>query len=440
MLDKLRPYLDRRVALMLGLGFSCGLPILLVGGTFATRLATADIDIKAIGLFSYLLLPYSLKFLWAPALDATDVPLLSRLVGRRRAWMLLAQMASALSLLAMAVTDPVATLPLLGVAAFLLAFSAATQDIVVDAWRIEAAAIERQGMMLAAYQFGYSVGRVAAGAGALYIAAAGGWQLSYVVMAGLMAIGIASSLLAPAPPEPTRERRDARSALSRSTIQHALSAPLADLYRRHGRSLVAVLALVAFYRLPDFISGVMANPFYIKLGYSLPEIATVSKLYGVWIGMVGAIAGGWSIARFGLFPTLVVGAIVGAASNLSFSWLAWGPNETWRLAVAISIDNISGAFAGTALMAYMSGLTSLGFAATQYALLSSLYALPGKLVSGLSGFAVAAYGFPVFFALTAAVGIPVLALCLAFGRAATPSSAAAPSSALDGELAPPRPA
>ena len=411
----MRPYMDRRVALMGALGFSCGLPFLLVGGTLTARLATADIDIKAIGLFAYLLLPYSFKFLWAPVVDAFDVPLLSRRLGRRRSWMVVAQAASALSLLAMSAADPVATLPLLGLAAFLLAFSAATQDIVVDAWRIEAAGMERQGPMLAAYQLGYRLGLISAGAGALLIAASAGWQASYGTMAALMGVGLAASLLAPAPPERPGAGRPA-VAREPFAFGRAVKAPIADLYRRQGTRLVAVLALVAFYRLPDFVSGVMANPFYIRMGYTLPEIAAVSKLYGIWVGIVGAFAGGWAIARFGLYPVLVVGAVIGAASNLAFSWLALGPPEVWRLTVAISIDNFSGTFAGTALMAYMSGLTGIGFAATQYALLSSLYALPGKLVSGLSGFMVAAYGFPLFFALTAAVGIPVVVLCLFFGR------------------------
>ncbi|MDB5592460.1 MFS transporter, partial [Enterovirga sp.] len=382
------------------------------------------------------------KFLWATVVVAFDEPVLSRLLGRRRGWMALAQGCAFLSLLAMAATDPISSLPLLGLAAFLLAFSAATQDIVVDAWRIEAAGMERQGMMLAAYQLGYRFGLISAGAGALVLASSSGWQVSYLTMAALMLIGLVASLLAPAPPE--RERVPAGAPRPPFSFGRAVWAPLADLYRRQGRKLVAILLLVAFYRMPDFISGVMANPFYIRLGFTLPEIAAVSKLYGIWIGMIGAFVGGFSILRFGLYPTLVAGAIAGAGSNLAFSWLAYGPPEVWRLAVAVSIDNFSGTFAGTALMAYMSGLTGLGFAATQYALLSSLYALPGKLVSGLSGFAVAAWGFPAFFAATAAVGIPVVALCLLYGRAVRPPEPAVAATAVDpvepDTLAPARPA
>lgn len=457
MLDKIRPYLDRRVALMLALGYSCGLPFLLVAGTFTARLATADINIKEIGLFAYLLLPYSFKFLWAPIVDAVDLPVLSRLLGRRRSWMVLAQVGVGLALLAMAATDPIGSLPALGLAAFLMAFSAATQDIVIDAWRIESVPVERQGMMLAAYQLGYRLALITAGAGALllvdHLAGANAskaamtlaWQGAYVVMACLMLVGITATLLAPAPPEQSASRE-------KFDFGRAIAAPVADLYRRLGPRLVAVLALVAFYRLPDFVSGVMANPFYLKTGYSLSQIAAVSKLYGIWIGMLGAFVGGWAIIRFGLFPVLVAGAIAGAASNLAFSWLALhGPDvatfslpwlgETslpWRLAVAISIDNFSGTFAGTALMAYMSSLTGVGLAATQYALLSSLYALPGKLVSGISGYMVEAWGFAVFFAMTAAVGIPVVILCLLFGR--TPEAEEGTDPAGSEPDAPPRPA
>jgi PAT family beta-lactamase induction signal transducer AmpG len=415
--ESLKSYADRRVALMLFLGFSCGLPFLLVGGTFTARLATANIDIKAIGLFAYLLLPYSFKFLWAPVIDAFDVPLLSRLLGRRRSWMVLAQACAGLSLLLMSVTDPITSLPILGIAAFLLAFSAATQDIVVDAWRIESADLDHQGSMLAAYQLGYRLGLISAGAGALFIASSAGWHVSYLTMAALMAIGFTASLLAPAPEKTRRAGEPAPvTPRERFSFGRAVAAPVADLYRRQGPRLIAVLALVAFYRMPDFVSGVMANPFYIRMGYSLSEIAAVSKLYGIWIGIIGAFVGGWSIARFGLYRTLIVGAAVGAASNLAFSWLAAGAPDVWRLAVAISIDNFAGTYAGTALMAYMSGLTGIGFAATQYALLSSLYALPGKLVSGFSGFMVAAYGFSTFFALTAAIGLPVLVLAILYGR------------------------
>ncbi len=432
---RLGPYLDRRVAVMLALGFSSGLPLLMVLGTFSARLAFSDIDIKAIGLFSYLALPYSLKFLWSPVIDRLDPPLLARWLGRRRAWMVIAQGAVAASLALMAVANPADHLALLGLGAFLVALCAATQDVVIDGWRIDAAGTDMQGVMAATSNLGYRLALITAGAGALVLAHEAGWSTAYLAMAALMAVGMLAALAAP------RLDREASAddapSPARWSFRRAIAAPLAELHGRFGTKLFAILALVALYRMPDFVSGVMANPLYRAVGYSLPEIAAVTKLYGIWIGIGGSFAAGWAIARFGLARTFAVGAALGAASHLSLAWLAmygpdlwsitlpWGaPGDAavtlpWRLAVAISVDNFGGGFAGTALIAYMSGLTGGGFAATQYALFSSLYALPGKLVAGSAGFVVAAYGFPVFFTMTAAIGLPVVALCILVGR--TPS-------------------
>jgi PAT family beta-lactamase induction signal transducer AmpG len=431
-----RRFLDRRLALMLALGFSSGLPLLLVLGTFSARLAFSNIDVKTIGLFSYLALPYSLKFIWSPFIDRLDVPVLAARLGRRRAWMVVSQVGVALALTLMAFADPAGSLVWLAIGAFLMAFAAATQDVVIDGWRIDAAGTELQGIMAATSNLGYRIALIVAGAGALVLADRAGWKAAYLTMAALMLVGILAALAAPrldreavsaAPNEPARDKPAPWS------FGRAIVAPVAELHGRFGLRLWAILAMVALYRMPDFVSGVMANPLYRHLGYTLPQIAGVTKLYGIWIGLAGSFVAGWAIARFGLYATFVVGAAAGAASHLSLSWLAlhgpdvwtmpafwaedsWDITIPWRLAIAISIDNFGGSFAGTALIAYMSGLTAAGFAATQYALFSSLYALPGKLVAGSAGFIVAAYGFPVFFALTAAIGIPVVILCLAVGR------------------------
>jgi MFS transporter, PAT family, beta-lactamase induction signal transducer AmpG len=271
--------------------------------------------------------------------------------------------------------------------------------------------------MAAAYQLGYRLALTCAGAGALYLAEFVNWRAAYLSMAALMSVGMVASLLAPvvdkAPGLPDRDRRSAPQAFS---FSKAIVAPLGDLYRRKGAMLIPILAMVALYRLPDFVAGVMANPLYIDLGFSKTDIANVSKLYGIWVGMIGAFVGGLLVPKLGLRLTLLVGAMAGAGSNLMFSWLALEGAKLELLILAISIDNFSASFAGTALIAYMSGLTAPGFAATQYALLSSLYALPGKLVGGISGFVVASFGYGTFFALTAAVGIPVVLLCLFVGR------------------------
>jgi PAT family beta-lactamase induction signal transducer AmpG len=460
---------DRRIALMLALGFSSGLPLLLVLGTFSARLAFSDIDVKTIGLFSYLALPYSLKFLWSPIVDRYDLPVLARLLGRRRAWMVLSQLCVAASLTLMAFAEPAGQLALLGLGAFLVAFSAATQDVVIDGWRIDAAGTEMQGIMAATSNLGYRIALITAGAGALVLADRAGWTAAYLSMAALMGVGMLAALAAPVIDRKAPEPRGAdgpataRPALPLASRARALVDPVADLHRRLGPRLWAILLMVALYRMPDFVSGVMANPLYRAAGYSLTEIAAVTKLYGIWVGIFASFVAGWGIARFGLYPVFVVGGALAASVHLSLAWLAlhgpdslifalpWPPAATgwaeftvpWRLALAISIDNFGGGFAGTALIAYMSGLTGAGFAASQYALLSSLYALPGKLVAGSAGFLVAAFagpgrplaeGFPGFFALTAAMGIPVVLLCLTAGRivpkkAAEPETQPAPAPA-----------
>ncbi|MEH3148112.1 MAG: MFS transporter [Methylobacterium frigidaeris] len=400
---------DRRMALMLMLGFGAGLPILLVFATLSAWLRSVGIARADIGLLSYVSLAYSLKFLWAPVIDRFDLPVLSRLLGRRRGWMLASQLLVAASLVAMSRGDPAQSLGYVVVCALLIAFASATQDIVVDGWRIDAAPTERQGMMLAAYQLGYALARICAGAGALYVADAFGWTPAYGTMAALMLVAIVGTLAAPK----VQARDPGQRRGWRAGLQEAVVEPFADLVRRKGPGLALILALITLYRLPDIVSGIMANPLYIDMKFTLSEIATVSKVYGVWVGIAGAFAGGIAVSRLGMHASLLIGGVAASASNLMFAWLALAGHDLPLLVASISIDNFAGAFAGTALIAYMSGLTSPAFAATQYALLSSLYALPGKFVGGLTGFAVEAMGYPAFFVMTAMVGIPVVVLCLA---------------------------
>jgi len=408
-----RDLADLRVALMLALGFSAGLSFLMVFGTLSVRLREAGIPVTTIGLFSWLALAYSLKFIWSPVVDAFDVPLLSRLVGRRRAWMMVCQLAIVLGLVGAGFSDPASSLALTAAFTLLVAFGSATQDVVIDGWRIDAAPIEKQGIMAAAYQLGYRLALLAAGAGALYVAEFVDWRTAYFAMAGCMAVGFAAALLSPVvdrAPDPSRR-------LVRFSFTEAVKQPVVDLYARIGKALIPILALVALYRLPDFVAGVMANPLYVDLGYSKAQIATVAKLYGVWIGIVGAFVGGYLVGRIGLFRTMLIGAIGSAVSHVLFAWLATttgAPLEA--LVLAISVDNFAGSFSGTALIAYMSSLTGAGYSATQYALLSSLYALPGKVIGGVSGFVVAAYGYATFFLLTALISIPVIALLIGVAR------------------------
>jgi PAT family beta-lactamase induction signal transducer AmpG len=399
---------DGHIALMLPLGFSSGLPFLLVFSTLSAWLREAGISRTEIGMLSWVALAYSFKFLWAPIVDRYDVPVLAHLLGRRRGWMALSQIVTALGLVGIALSNPQTSLPLTIASALLVAFASATQDVVVDGWRIDVASTERQGMMAASYQLGYRLALICAGAGALYIAEFVNWRSAYFAMAALMAVGLIGTLLA--------SRADEGAARQHLPFSAAITEPLADLFRRKGLILIPILALIACFRLPDFVAGVMANPLYIDLGFSKTDIANVSKLYGVWIGIMGAFAGGLALTRLGLWWTLLVGAVIAASSNLMFAWLASEGARLDLLTLTISFDNFAAGFAGSALIAYMSGLTSPGFAATQYALLSSLYALPGKLIGGASGAVVDAYGYPLLFTGTAAIGIPLVILCFIVRR------------------------
>jgi MFS transporter, PAT family, beta-lactamase induction signal transducer AmpG len=403
---------DRRLAFMLALGFSAGLPFLLVFSTLSAWLREAGIARTEIGFLSYIALAYSFKFLWAPIVDRRDVPFLSRF-GRRRGWMLLSQASVALGLIGVAFGDPAHSLTWTVACAFFVAFSSATQDVVVDGWRIGAAPVERQGMMSAAYQLGYRIALLCAGAGALYIADFGGWKAAYCTMAVLMSVGISASLLAPQP-----SQAEPAANAPRESFLKLYAEPVADLIRRNGAMIVPILALVAIYRVPDFVSGVMANPLYIDLGFSKTAIATVTKLYGVWIGIGGVFAGGIAVLRLGLMPALLIGCIAASASHLAFAGLALAGARIDFLTLAIGVESFASGFAGTALIAFMSSLTSPAYAAAQYALLSSLYALPGKLVGGLSGLMVDTFGYPVFFVMASAIGIPGALLCLYVWRGA----------------------
>ena len=402
-----RDLADGRVALMLALAYSTGLPFLLVFSTLSVWLREAGVALTTIGLFSWLALAYSLKFLWAPVIDGVDVPVLARRLGRRRAWLIVCQAIIAAGLIGMGFSDPKSNIAVLAFFTFLVAFGSASQDIVTDGWRIDAAPLEKQGVMGASYQLGYRLAMLCAGAGALYIAEFASWRAAYFAMAGLLVVGFVAALLSPVV---DREPEGGRP--PRFDFAHAVKEPLKDVYVRLGSLFVPALMFMALFRLPDFVSGVMAYPMYIDLGFSKTDIANVSKIYGVWIGIVGAFAAGYSVIKLGLRTTLLIGGAIGAGSNLMFAWLFHEGARLEALVLTISVDNFAIGFAGVALMTYMSGLTGPGFAATQYALFSSLYALPGKLVGGASGFIVTSYGYPVFFVLTAAVGIPVVALCL----------------------------
>jgi PAT family beta-lactamase induction signal transducer AmpG len=404
---------------MLFLGFSAGLPFLLVAGTLTAWLAIAGVRMADIGMFAWIGIAYSLKFLWAPLVDRLPLPVLTASMGRRRSWMLVSQVGVAVGLLGVAASDPAGELPRIAAFAILAAFAAATQDIVIDAYRIEAVELKLQGAMAATYQIGYRAAIIAAGAGALVIADFGNWQLAYQAMAALMGIGMVTTLLIAEPDTPSRPESPVPGRMAR-WLADAVIGPFADFFRRNGRQALMLLLFIGFYRVSDMVLGVMANPFYIDLGFSLAEIATITKVFGVIVTLTGAALGGVAVARYGLNGPLVAGAVLLAVTNLFFAAMAvYGP-ELWFLVITISADNLAAGFTGTVFIAYLSGLTNVAYTATQYALFSSLMTLPGKFISGFSGQIVEAADWFSFFIYASLMGVPAILLALWVTRRARP--------------------
>ncbi len=404
---------------------SAGLPLLLVFGTLSFWLREAGIDRSTIGHLSWVGLAYGFKWLWSPLVDRLPIPLLTRALGRRRSWLLLSQAVIMLALVCMAFTDPKLALSPIVWGALAVAFGSATQDIALDAYRIESAATERQGALAATYQTGYRLAMIWAGAGVLWIAARaevadaaryqpGAWQLAYLVMAGSMLLGVVTVLLSPEPAQ--RPIPPARNAAE--WLQGALVEPFADFLGRYRWQAALILALIALYRISDVVMGIMANPFYVDMGYTKDEVAAVTKIYGVVMTLAGAFLGGVLAMRFGVMRILMLGAVLSAASNLLFAWLAGYGHNLTALIFVVSADNLSSGIASAAFIAYLSGLTNIQYSATQYALFSSLMLLLPKFIAGFSGEYVDAFGYSQFFTATALLGVPVLLLIWLASRAA----------------------
>jgi PAT family beta-lactamase induction signal transducer AmpG len=428
-LQSILVYRNPRVLAMLFLGFSAGLPFYLVFQTLSAWLRQEGIERSTIGMLSWVGIAYSIKFLWAPIVDRMPLPVLTRLFGRRRSWMLVAQAGIAIGLLNLSWNDPAnGVLALAGWALF-TAFCAATQDISIDAWRIESAAVEMQGAMAAAYQIGYRVALITASAGAFTIADRVGWHFTYATMATLVAVGVITTLIIPEPR--ATERRSSMQTEERvigwlarkshwppalrsagAWFVGAVICPLTDYFARYGLALGAViLVFMGSYRLTDFTMGSMTNSFYIDSGYTLTQIAAVVKAYGLIMSLFGVVLGGVLIAKFGLVRSLIAGSIMVIISNLGFATLATldGPTLV-GLGLVNAFDNLALGVHGTSLIAFLSSLTSPKYTATQYALFSSLYALPGKFLEGVSGFVVDAIDYPAFFVYTASLSLPGLAI------------------------------
>lgn len=406
-------YKHPRVIAIFFLGFAAGLPLLLVFSTLSAWLRDMEIARSTIGFFGWVGITYSVKVFWAPIVDRVSLTWLTTWLGQRRSWMLLAQLMIALGLFCMSAINPNEQLVLLALVAVGVAFSSATQDIALDAYRIEAAVPEYQGAMSASYIFGYRVALLIAGAGAFFIAEDWSWSLAYLCMSLCMIVGVITVLVIDEPQLINREiSLSSGSYWQRSMhwFKQAVIAPFVDFFQRNGRFAITVLCLIAIYRLSDITMGIMANPFYLDLGFSKGDIATIGKVYGFVMTLVGAFIGGLMVVRYGLFRPLIAGAVLVALTNVLFAKLALvGADISW-LTIVISADNVSGGFANSAFIAYLSSLTNRAYTATQYALFSSLMTLPGKFISGFSGIIVDASSYFHFFIYAALLGIPAIIL------------------------------
>ena len=410
-------YLQPASLRMLMLGFAAGLPLLLVLGTLSFRLREAGVDRSTIGYLSWVGLAYGFKWVWAPLVDRLPIPYLTQRLGRRRGWLLLAQSLVIAGLIGMAMSDPSQTLGPVVWCAILVAVGSATQDIALDAFRIESAEPSHQAALAASYQTGYRLAMIWAGAGVLWVAAwvqgddASGyvqaaWQAAYLVMAASMLVGMVTVLLSKEPA--AIELAPAKNA--REWLQSALFDPFADFVKRYKWQAALILSLIAVYRISDVVMGIMANPFYVDMGYTKAEVATVTKVYGVFMTLLGAFVGGVMALRWGVMRIMMLGAVLSALTNLMFAWLSGHGHDVQALMAVVSADNLASGIASAAFIAYLSSLTNIKYSATQYALLSSMMLLLPKFIAGFSGDFVNAYGYAPFFNATALLGLPVLLL------------------------------
>ena len=414
-----------RLLAMLLLGFGSGLPFFLTAGTFGYWLRDEGTSLKAIGFLAWVGFAYSFKFLWSPLIDRLDAPLLGRWLGRRRGWMVVAQLVVAAGLLAMALLTPKAGLLAIGVAALVVAFASATQDIVIDAWRIESAqSTEEVGLLTANYQLGYRVAVLASDAWILIVANHMGWPASYSLMAVLMGIGLLGVLLAKEPERADAVLKAKAPLWTPSGLADAVFGPFLAFFKTHGPLALLMLLFITLYRVPEYVIGPMVNPLYHDLGLSKDLVGTVRGSIGL-IGTFGGIAGGGLIiAKFGPYRGLLIGAVMQGLAEASFALLATYGGDPRLFGAVMIFDNFGVTAAGVILIAYMSTLTSLGYTATQYALLSSVYSIAGKFLKGFSGTVVEGLqaqghslmqSYAWFFMGAGLASLPSILLCLLLG-------------------------
>jgi len=416
-----------KVAVMLMLGFSSGLPFFLTGNTLGYWLRDAGTTLSAIGFLSWVGLAYSLKFLWAPFIDRLDAPLFGRL-GRRRGWMVITQVLIGVGLVGIAMTGLQAGLAAVGLLALIVAFSSSTQDIVVDAWRIEAASdSDELGLLSSAYQLGYRFAVLVSEAAILITANHFGWRISYALMGALMAIGVSASVVATEPLRAARVFESKAAAAPLWTARGFIDAvvgPFTEFFRVYGWLALLMLAMISFYQLPEYLMGPMVNPFYHDIGLSKDTVGTVRASIGLVTTLLGIAAGGFCALRFGYMTTLIAGVVMKILVIANFATLARAGADARVFATVIAADNFGIGFAGVALVTYMSSLTSLGYTATQYALLSSAYTYVGKFAKGFSGVWVDSLragrslpeAYALFFIAAGLLGVPALILCIVLAR------------------------
>jgi PAT family beta-lactamase induction signal transducer AmpG len=424
-LSALAVYRDRRVLAILVLGFASGLPLALTGQTLQAWLKESGVSLQSIGLFALVGVPYTLKFLWAPLIDRVPLPILTRWLGRRRGWLIFAQALLMAAIVALALSNPGQALALTAVFAVGVAFASATQDIVIDAWRVEILEQRQLAAGAASIVFGYRLGMLVSSAGALYLADQFAWPLVYLAMAALLVVGAITVLLIGEPkmlPRGDAERRFAEAqawlgqrphlsgpaAATMAWLYASVAGPFLQFMSRKG--WVGILLFVMLFKLGDSLAGVLATSFYLDIGFTKTEIAEISKLYGFGATLIGLFIGGWMMQAIGLYRSLWVCGLLQMGSNLLFALLALRGHDPLFLALTVGLENLAGGMGTAVLVAYLSALCDVAYTATQYALLSSLTAVARTLLSSYAGFLAGGLGWPAFFLLTTVAAVPGLAL------------------------------
>jgi PAT family beta-lactamase induction signal transducer AmpG len=416
--ETLAVYLQPRVLIVLFLGFSCGLPLALSGSTLLVWMSESGVDIRTIGLFALVGTPYTIKFLWAPLIDALNAPLLSRLLGRRRGWLVFSQLLLIAAILILALTDPARSPFYVAFAALLVAIASATQDTVVDAFRVESLPENEQAAGMAAYVAAYRIGMLISTAGALFLVSgfestgigkSAAWMWGYVAMAAMVSVGMLASILATEPARSQQAMAEAADENPAKRVMIAAIGAFSEFLTR--KDALAVLAFVILFKFTDAFSGAMTVPFIIELGYTRVDYAAIVKGLGLGATLIGGFAGGFIARAWSLPACLLFSGIIQALSNFVFSWLATVGINQWALAAAITAENFTGAIGTVVFVAYLSALCNNPLhTATQYALLAALSAVGRTYLSAGAGYVAAWTGWQLFFAITVLVAIPSLVL------------------------------